>query len=106
MAIRSRPDYYRNDAGPMRREPSVRGMIIAGLLTFIVLSLLVMFAGNLPLAPQPDPPVSGPTYEQFRQEEDAILNSYGQFPDGRIHIPIERAIEITAERGLPTRPQQ
>lgn len=106
MALRSRPDYYRNYAEPVRREPSVRGMIVAGLITFVLLSLLVFFAGNMPLAPRPDPPVSGPTYQQFRQEEDATLNNYGRFTDGRIHIPIERAIELTAERGLPTRPQE
>ncbi|NJM06209.1 hypothetical protein HC891_08425 [Candidatus Gracilibacteria bacterium] len=108
MAVRSRPEYYSGytESAALRRSPSVRGMIVAGLITFVVLSLLVFFAGNMPLAPQPDPEVSGPTYQEFRLAEDAILTNYGLHEDGRIHIPIDRAIELTAERGLPTRPQE
>ncbi len=40
-------------------------------------------------------------------EQEAILSSYGWVDKqaGVVHIPIERAIELTLERGLPTRPQ-
>lgn len=38
----------------------------------------------------------------FRGSEDSWLNSTGKAPDGDIHIPINRAIEILAQRGLPS----
>ena len=43
---------------------------------------------------------------QFRLGEEEVLNSYGWVdqPKGVVHIPIERAMELTAQRGLPTRP--
>jgi hypothetical protein len=39
----------------------------------------------------------------FRQSEDKRLHSYGKVDASgqTIHIPIERAMEIVAERGLP-----
>jgi len=44
---------------------------------------------------------------QFRLGEEEKLNSYGWVnqPAGVVHIPIERAMELVVERGLPTRPQ-
>jgi hypothetical protein len=43
---------------------------------------------------------------KFRAEEDAVLNSYGPSPaqSGASRIPIERAMDVLAQRGLPTRP--
>ncbi len=40
-----------------------------------------------------------------RTREDALLNSYGWIDakSGLVRIPIDRAIEVLAERGLPTR---
>jgi hypothetical protein len=42
---------------------------------------------------------------QFEAAEDAKLHSYGWVdkPAGVIRIPIERAVELIAQRGLPTR---
>jgi hypothetical protein len=37
----------------------------------------------------------------FRGSEDRWLSSTGKSPDGSIHIPVSRAIEILAQRGLP-----
>ena len=37
----------------------------------------------------------------FRGSEDRWLNSTGKGSEGNIHIPINRAIEILAQRGLP-----
>jgi hypothetical protein len=44
----------------------------------------------------------------MRAEEDAILHSYGWVDEqaGVVRIPIERAMELLAERGLPVRPAQ
>ena len=43
----------------------------------------------------------------FRNGEEKLLNSYGWVdkPGGAVHIPIDRAMELVAQRGLPTRPQ-
>jgi hypothetical protein len=42
-----------------------------------------------------------------REHEDEQLNSYGWVdqPAGVVHIPIERAMQLVAERGLPVRPR-
>jgi len=44
-------------------------------------------------------------FELFRAAEDAQLNSYGWVDKkaGVIRIPIERAMDLIAKRGLPTR---
>jgi hypothetical protein len=40
---------------------------------------------------------------ELRGEEDALLKSYGWVDRtaGSVHIPIDRAIEIVLERGVP-----
>jgi hypothetical protein len=44
---------------------------------------------------------------QFRLQEEQALNSYGWVDQeaGVVRIPIDRAMELVAQRGLPTRPQ-
>ncbi len=37
----------------------------------------------------------------FRGSEEQWLSSTGKSPDGSIHIPVSRAMEILAQRGLP-----
>lgn len=37
----------------------------------------------------------------FRGSEEQWLSSTGKSPDGSIHIPVTRAMEILAQRGLP-----
>lgn len=43
----------------------------------------------------------------FRLEEERTLNSYGWVDEkaGIVHIPIERAMRLIAERGLPVSPK-
>jgi hypothetical protein len=45
--------------------------------------------------------------DQFRLQEEQALNSYGWVDEGAgvVRIPIDRAMELIAQRGLPTRPQ-
>ena len=45
---------------------------------------------------------------QMRAAEDAALNSYGWVDkdSGTVRIPIERAMEILAQKGLPARKQE
>jgi hypothetical protein len=44
---------------------------------------------------------------KVRAEEEAALDSYAWIDaqSGLVRIPVDRAIELVAERGLPTRPQ-
>jgi hypothetical protein len=46
--------------------------------------------------------------QEMSTEQDAILNNYGWVDKeaGVVRIPIERAIELTLERGLPTRERE
>lgn len=100
------------------------GLIILIVVVFGVVGLLYNFL-NISRAAQsaPPPPLlkeaqglpPGPLlqrnpaqdWQHMRTEQDAILNSYGWVDKqaGVVHIPIERAIELTLERGLPTRPK-
>ena len=43
----------------------------------------------------------------FRMQEEKTLHSYGWVDQsgGVVHIPIDRAMQLLAQRGLPTRPQ-
>jgi hypothetical protein len=63
-----------------------------------------------PLAKQAPPPPaprlqsqSLRDYEEYRREQEAKLNSYGWFDreKGIVRVPITRAMELVAERGLP-----
>jgi len=51
---------------------------------------------------QPDPAAD---LNKFHVREDEILNTYGWVDQkaGKVHIPIERAIDIVAASGLPVR---
>ena len=51
---------------------------------------------------QPNPPAD---LNKFRAQEEEILNSYGWVDQqaGVAHIPVERAMDIIAARGLPVR---
>lgn len=41
----------------------------------------------------------------FREQEAYVLNTYSRDPiSRRLHIPVDRAMEIVAKEGLPTRP--
>lgn len=60
------------------------------------------------LPPQPrlqDAPILD--LKQMRDAEDQILGSYGWIDkqSGVVRLPIERAIDVLAQRGLPARPQ-
>ncbi len=100
---------------------------VAGLAVFVAVAMFVMAllygyftkretALDTPLSPlAKEAPVksSGPQLqpnprtelETLHRGEDAQLNGYGWVdqPQGLVRIPIERAMELVAERGLPAR---
>jgi hypothetical protein len=63
-------------------------------------------------APAPTPPApqleaeSGQTLDPYRAAEERRLTSYGWVDrsNGVARIPIDRAMQLTAQRGLPSRP--
>ena len=60
--------------------------------------------------PTPEPHllvVPGQELKTMRASEDSILNSYAWVDreKGVVRIPIKRAIDVLAQRGLPSRPQ-
>jgi hypothetical protein len=111
-------------------DVNVRGILIFGLGLFVTAAaihilvwlLFLYFAGReaalgattYPLAADqqtrvpPEPRLQTNPREdlrQFREQEDAILNSYGWVdrPAGVVRIPIEDAMKLTVKRGLPAR---
>src|SRR5512143_4182640 len=60
-----------------------------------------------PLPPEPrlqaNPPLD---LKKYRAAEEAELNSYGWVgkPNGVVRIPVERAMALVLEKGLPARP--
>jgi hypothetical protein len=107
-------------------NPKRVAMVGLALATVIAVSLLVayglfhyFYSGETrtrplpsPLSfsrePTPEPRLSvepGKDLKILRSEEDAMLKSYGWIDQekGIVRIPIDRAIEILAERGLPVR---
>lgn len=56
----------------------------------------------------PSPEVeSGEALRTLRATEEAALTTYGWVdrPNGIVHIPIDRAMDLILQRGLPTRPE-
>ncbi len=98
--------------------------IAAGSVVFAVIlsvglwALFHFFAGQPVLSPEPitqlNPPAQLPAqprlqadpqsdWLRLRATQTALLNSYGVDPtSGVIHIPIERAMDLVATRGLST----
>ena len=59
-------------------------------------------------APEPRLQVNGAEdLRQMRAAEDRVLHSYGWIDreSGIVRIPVERAIEVLAQKGLPARPK-
>lgn len=106
--------------------PRARQAVVIGLgIVTVVVFALVVSAGLLyyfthaveapsvnPLAEtQPPPPeprlqvTPSADLERFRAEESTRLNSYGWVDREQqtVHIPIDRAMDILLEKGLPAR---
>jgi hypothetical protein len=65
-------------------------------------------SGDITKFPQPRLETNEPMeINDFRVQEEKTLHSYGWVDQqaGVVRIPIDRAMELVAQRGLPTRPQ-
>jgi hypothetical protein len=103
-------DYERSDV-----SGSLLALVSAGLALFLLLTpflLALLYPGALHqahVAPVPNPPaprlqVDPPAdLAALRATEAAQLSSYGweDRTTGVVRIPIDRALALTAERGLP-----
>ncbi len=118
--------------GYERRDLSIRGillfmagLVIMGGIVLIVTTALLVFSSrqggitfsfppvNLSNVPPPSPPaapglesVPGQTIQGLRSSEDQTLHSYGWVDqkNGVVRIPIDRAIDLLSQQGLPSRP--
>lgn len=124
-------DRPQHEPGEFDSEIHVKGIFgaLAGLALLVALSFAAMITFSkvlksqsiardpapLPVAeanqPRPRPRAAlqaDPTADmkKFAREEEAALTSYAWVdrPGGVVQIPVERALEIVAERGLPVPP--
>src|SRR5713101_6222968 len=115
-------------AAARSRDVDIRGVVLFGfgLAVGLIASLVAMWGlfrllekrqerVDKPLPPQvvvnlkripPEPrlePDPLALRRELRAQEDALLNSYGWVDRtaGSVHIPIDRAMEIVLERGVP-----
>jgi hypothetical protein len=115
-------------AAPRSRDVDIRGVLLSGVwLASCIFAALVAMWGvfrvlekrqqrvDKPLPPQvvvnlkriPSEPRLEPDplalRRELRAQEDALLKSYGWVDRtaGSVHIPIDRAMEIVLERGVP-----
>lgn len=119
-AEQSHHDHERKDVDVISLFTIVFSLFVAGVAIFIVVAMLMNYfsaheppktAGqaNIPAPgvaefPQPRLEVKpGASLAEFRAAEDADLNSYGWIDRnaGTLRIPIDRAMQIILERGLP-----
>lgn len=96
---RPQPQAYRPE-GTARRL-SAQPIMAVLLAAFVVVSLLVLLAGRMPGPPEVLP-LQGVDYRQYVERDQRLLGSYGYTLEGNVHLPVERAMDLIVQRGLPT----
>ncbi|EFO79533.1 hypothetical protein OSCT_2659 [Oscillochloris trichoides DG-6] len=72
------------------------------VIAFVLITLLVLFAGRVPFRPAPIAQPGTPA-SVYIERDTQLLSTYGYTLEGTVHIPIDRAMELIVERGLPVR---
>jgi len=115
-----------NESEPKREQRDLKAPIVLGFFASLAVTLVLvalaarglmaLFAHHQPRVSLPPVtslavPAPGPKLEvnppaalqALHAREDEVLNTYGWMdPDhGIVHIPIDRAIDLVAQRGLP-----
>jgi hypothetical protein len=127
--MQTKPETPNPAAGHETSDVDVRSLAYFGGVLFLVLVLTLIsmrwvffhFAKSQPLGPPLTPFENARTLppaprlqveprlelDHYRQEQQQMLNSYGWVdrPNGIVRIPIDRAMNLLLERGLPTRAQ-
>jgi hypothetical protein len=119
--IATRPGYETRDVRVRLVLGFASGLVVAGLAISIAIAWLYSFFEHQIPSPNPpsriefEMPVLAPPPRlqtdphadllRFETEQNAKLNSYGWVDrdHGVIRIPIERAMDLVAQRGSPTR---
>jgi hypothetical protein len=118
--------YEHSDMNPLVVGGAALGLIAMLILVLVVVTLLEQAMVGLPFtvsrpqdlitglqaAAAPTPPApsleakSGQTFDPYRAAEERKLNSYAWVDrsNGVVRIPIDRAMDLTAQRGLAARP--
>jgi hypothetical protein len=84
------------------QPPSALRIMTVLLVAFVMISLLIFLAGRLPFTPTPLTN-TGSTYKQYVARDTELLSTYGNTAEGNVHIPIDQAMKLIVERGLPVR---
>lgn len=112
--------YERRDFNPRIIGYYALGLVIVCIATSVVIFLFEKgldrffgYQGKATWTSSPEMEVPGPRLqanparelEEMRAQEDVLLHSYGWVDreHGVIRVPIEKAMQLTLERGLPTR---
>jgi hypothetical protein len=109
-----RPRYERSDV-----DPRLVGALALGVAAFLVAAPLILLAAYPSSRREPAPPLAEAPpaprlqlnphaeLETLRAAERKRLSSYGwvDHAGGVVHLPIDRALALTAERGLPGWPK-
>ncbi|MEI7769265.1 MAG: hypothetical protein WCI67_04715 [Chloroflexales bacterium] len=93
---------YRSRAYDQAQPPSALRIMTALLVSFVVISLLILLAGRLPFTPTPLTD-SSTTSKVYVERDTTLLTTYGNTVEGKVHIPIDQAMKLIVERGLPVR---
>jgi hypothetical protein len=127
MRMNTDPKPAKTNPGYEKRDVNTRGILYFVIALFLLLaatlvsmrSLFGYFYATQPLGPAASPFTSSRALppeprlqvrpvedlNQVRQGQEDLLNSYGWVDraNGKVRIPIDRAMELVAERGLPAR---
>jgi len=133
MDVSQQPDSH--DTGGLgyeERDVSLRPLVwgFAGLVALVLVSVVLMrvMLGYLAVREAENSPPANPLAQSFgrpvppeprlqtdplqdlqalHSEEDAVLNTYGWVDRkaGVVRIPVQRALDLLAQRGLPSRQQ-
>src|SRR5438132_4494267 len=104
-------DSRRLERNPAAGYPRVATLGL-GLAAIVLVGFLLRGSSNMPANPDAQAgalqstATSDDALQQLRATEDALLNTYGWIDreNGVVHIPIQRAMDLVLQRGLPVRP--
>ena len=123
MAVSETPGHEARDIDARRIATLGVGLVVLVAITFVVMAwtfdyfadretrrqpagVTLMSRPELRFPPEPRLQVSArEDLKRLRAEEDALLEGYGWMDreKGEVRIPIEKAMELVVERGLPAR---
>jgi len=84
------------------QAPSALRIMTAFVIAFVLITLVIMLAGRVPFVPSPITQPGTPA-AQYVEQANQLLTTSGRNSDGTYHIPIEQAMKLITERGLPVR---